>query len=141
VEANERMDFAELEQQMRDAFSRWNQDDRDPDPERVHPDVEILSASAVVSGQAYHGYDGFRRWIADLSEAFDEWTLELVEVEELAQGHALGVGSVHFRGRGSGAVIDLDCAWLFDYDDDGRLTRLEAFPNRVDEARAIAAGG
>ena len=133
------MDFSELEPMMRDAFSRWNKGDREPDPERVHPDVEIVSASVVFSGQSHRGYEGFRRWIDDLSEAFDEWTLELGDLEDVAKGQALGVGSVHFRGRGSGAVVDLECAWIFDYDDEGRLTRLEAFPNRVEEARAIAA--
>jgi hypothetical protein len=101
--------------------------------------VEIHSAAGDLTGTTYRGQEGLRRWVSDMHEAFDEWQLELVELEEFAPGRVLGVGTVHLRGRGSGATVDLPCAWLLDHRD-GVMTRFEPFPNRVDEARAIAAG-
>src|SRR5215218_9973387 len=132
------MDSAELERHTRAAFARWNSGDFSLDPDWVDPDVEIVSAATPLNeGGAYRGHEGFRRWVADISESFDEWRLELVEFEPFAPGRVLGVGSVHFCGRGSGVVVDLPCAWLFDHRD-GVMTRLEAFPNRVEEARELA---
>ena len=49
----------------------------------------------------------------------------------------LAVGSLHMRGRGSGANVDLPCAWIFDFEGDLPI-RMETFPNRVEEARASA---
>jgi ketosteroid isomerase-like protein len=132
------MDAAELERHARRAFARWNAGDFSLDPDWVDPDVEIVSAATPLNeGGAYRGHEGFLRWVADISESFDEWRLELAEFEPFAPGRVLGVGAVHFRGRGSGVIVDLPCAWLFDHRD-GVLVRLEAFPNRVEEARALA---
>jgi ketosteroid isomerase-like protein len=127
----------ELEHRIRDTFDRWNRGERRFDPRWMDPDVEILSAVADISGTPYRGREGIERWVADVSEAFDEWQLQLDELEEVAANRVLGVGKVHLRGRGSGATVDLPCAWLFDHVD-GVLTRFEPFLNRVEEARAAA---
>jgi ketosteroid isomerase-like protein len=133
------MEASELEQRLRTTFDRWNLGDRSVEEAWTDPDVEIVSASAELTGRSYRGYEGVRQWIADLSEAFDEWTLRLDEFEEYAPGHVLAVGAVHFRGRGSGATVDLPCGWIIDHDE-GVLRRLVAFPGRVEEARAAARG-
>jgi len=130
----------ELEQRIRDGFARWNRGDYTLDPEWIDPDVEIRAAAAEFAGTSYRGFEGAERWVADMSEAFDEWQIDLQELEEVAPGRVLGVGTVHLRGRGSGVAVDLPCAWLFDHTD-GILTRFQPFPNRVAQARAIAAGG
>jgi len=129
----------DLEQRIRDAFARWNRGEHSFDPRWTDPDVEILSAAADFAGTTYRGQEGIERWVADMSESFDEWHLELHELDEVTPGRVLGVGAVHLRGRGSGVAVDLPCAWLLDHVD-GVLTRFEPFPNRVDEAREIAAG-
>jgi ketosteroid isomerase-like protein len=128
----------ELEQRIRDGFARWNRGEHSFDPEWVHPDVEIHSAAAVVTGSVYRGREGLERWVSDMEEAFDEWQLEIDELDEVKPGRVLGIGSVHLRGRGSGAPVDEPCAWVLDHVD-GLLTRFEPYLNRVDEARAIAA--
>jgi ketosteroid isomerase-like protein len=127
----------ELEQRIRDSFARWNTGEHTIDPHWIHPDLEIHSAAANLSGSVYRGRDGLERWVADMEEAFDEWRLYLHELEEAGPGRLLGVGTMHLRGRGSGLSVDQPCAWLFDHVD-GVMTRFEPFPNRVEEARAIA---
>jgi ketosteroid isomerase-like protein len=52
----------------------------------------------------------------------------------------LALGSVHFRGRESGVVIDEPVAWVFRHDGQ-RVTRLEVFVNRIADGRAAAAEG
>jgi ketosteroid isomerase-like protein len=140
VQANERMIDPALEQRIHDAFERWNSGDHSFDPDWIAPDVEIHSAVGDFTGTTYRGQDGVRQWVEDMHDVFDEWQLELHELEEFAPGRVLGVGTVHLRGRGSGVTVDQPCAWLLDHVD-GVMTRFEPFLNRVDEARAIAASG
>jgi ketosteroid isomerase-like protein len=128
---------ADLEQRLRTAFARWNEGERVFDPRWTDPDVEIHSALADFTGTIYRGPEGIEQWVADMTEAFDEWRLELDELDEVAPGRVLGVGSVHLRGRGSGVAVDEPCAWIFDHED-GVLTRFEPFLKRVEEARQIA---
>jgi ketosteroid isomerase-like protein len=130
----------ELERRLREAFDAWNRGERVFDPEWTTPDVEVHSAVGDFGATPYRGQEGVRRWVDDMTEAFDEWRLDLDEVEEFAPGRVLGVGSVHLRGRGSGVSVDQPCAWIFDHAD-GVVSRFEPFLNRVDEARAIAAEG
>jgi ketosteroid isomerase-like protein len=127
----------ELERRVRQGFEAWNRGEHSFDPDWTHPDVEIHSAAAGFSGIVYRGHEGLARWVADMEESFDEWQLELDELEEVTPGRMLGVGSIHLRGRGSGVSVDQPCAWLLDHVD-GVLTRFEPFPNRVEEARAAA---
>jgi ketosteroid isomerase-like protein len=130
----------DVEQRIREAFARWNRGERSFDPVGTHPDIEIHSAVANLSGTVYRGHEDVERWVSDMEEAFDEWQLDLQELEEVSPSRMLGVGTIHLRGRGSGATVDQPCAWLLDHVD-GKLTRFEAFLNRVEEARAIAAEG
>jgi ketosteroid isomerase-like protein len=140
VQANERMIDPVLERRLREAFDRWNAGDHTFDPQWTSPDVEVQSAVGDFGGTTYRGQEGVAAWVADMTEAFDEWSLELDEIEEFTPGRVLGVGTVHLRGRGSGVSVDQPCAWIFDHDD-GIVTRFEPFLNRVAEARAIAASG
>jgi hypothetical protein len=130
----------ELEQRIRDGFERWNSGEHTIDPRWMAADMEIHTAVGDLSGTVYRGEDGLKQWVDDMHDVFDEWELELDEIEEFAPGRVLAVGSAHLRGRGSGVTVDQPCAWLMDHVD-GVLTRFEPFLNRVDEARAIAAGG
>ena len=131
------MILPELDQRIREGFARWNRGEHTFDQEWVHPDVEIHSAVGVVSGTVYRGREGLARWVSDMEEVFDEWQLEIDDLDEVKPGRVLGIGSVHLRGRGSGAPVDQPCAWLLDHAD-GLLTRFEPFLNRVEEAREAA---
>jgi hypothetical protein len=129
----------ELERRIREGMARWNRGEYSFDPSWTSPDVEIHSAVGALTGTVYRGQEGLGQFVADMHDVFDEWQLELDELQEFAPGRVLGVGAVHLRGRGSGATVDQPCAWLFDHED-RVITRFEPFLNRVEEARAIAAG-
>jgi ketosteroid isomerase-like protein len=122
---------------VREILARFNARRLDDILELTHPDVEIVSQSSRFAGEPYHSHDGLIRWFAETFDAFDEWSVTLAEVEEASPGRVLAVGSLHMRGRGSGANVDLPCAWIFDFDGDLAI-RMETFPNRVDDARASA---
>ena len=123
---------------VREILARFNARRLDDILELSHPDVEIVAQASRFTGEPYHGHDGLMRWFAETFDSFDEWSVTVDEVEETNPGRVLAVGSLHMRGRESGANVDMACAWVFDFE--GELAiRMETFPNRVGEARALAA--
>jgi ketosteroid isomerase-like protein len=122
---------------VRQIIGRFNAGRYDEIPELLRPDIEIEAQSSLFAGKPFRGYDGFRAWIAENLESFDEWSVALDEVVEHPGQRVLAIGTVHARGRESGAALDLPCAWIFEFD--GELaTRMETFVNRVEEARSAA---
>ena len=94
-------------EQVRALFQRWNRGIVELPRDEAHPDIEVHSRLSKMRGRPYRGY------------------------------RLLVVGHVRYRGRGSGASIDMPAAWIFDFQD-GRCVRLETFSRRVDEARLLA---
>jgi ketosteroid isomerase-like protein len=117
-----------------DVFERWNRGERDPRPDEIEPDFEVVSR---LTNQVYRGAAGIRDWVADVTESFDQWNLRLDEVRELGDDRLLGLGRLQIRGRGSGVDLDQPAAWLFQFRG-GRMARMETFLNRVEEALAEA---
>jgi ketosteroid isomerase-like protein len=111
---------------VREILERFNAGRLDDILELSHPGVEIVSQASRFTGEPYRGHEGLMRWFAETLDSFDEWSV------------SVAVGSLHMRGRESGANVDMPCAWVFDFQ--GELAiRMETFPNRVGEARALAA--
>lgn len=122
---------------IRDLFERWNQGVVELPAGETHPEIEIVSRTSVLRGRPYRGKEEAEHWIRDMLDSFDEWTLHADEFEDVTPSRLLVVGSVRYRGRGSGAAMDMPAAWIFDFED-GLCRRLEMFSQRVDEARQAA---
>jgi ketosteroid isomerase-like protein len=100
-------------------------------------DPDIVVATTV---ETFRGPDALLGWMDEGDDAFDEFVVELLEVEELA-GHV--VVSLRQRGRGkaSGAEVDLRFTHVWTLRD-GRAIRLQSFARRddaVDYARRSSA--
>ena len=98
--------------------------------------IEALSAPDIVVGttvEAYRGREALLEWLDEGDDAFDDFSVELLEIEELA-GHV--VASLRQRGRGkaSGAEVDhrFTHVWTLR---DGRAMRLQSFARREDAVR------
>src|SRR5205823_11230950 len=46
-------------------------------------DVEVGAAAELPNSGTYHGHDGFLRWIAQWLDAWDEFRIELLEVDAI----------------------------------------------------------
>ena len=124
-------------EQVRALFQRWNRGIVELPRDEAHPDIEVHSRLSKMRGRPYRGYREVEHWIRDMLDSFDEWHLLADEFEDVSPDRLLVVGHVRYRGRGSGASIDMPAAWIFDFKD-GRCIRLETFSQRVDEARLLA---
>ena len=119
---------------VRETFARWSAGDRELRTEDIDPDAEVISQLA---NQVFRGYEGIRRWVCDVLDSFDEWSMEICQTRETELGRLLVIGRAKLRGRESGVDLDVPCAWLFDFSH-GRMRRMEIFLNRVEDAEAAA---
>ena len=104
--------------------------------EALDPAVELYPIRAVFEGTPYRGHEGFRKFIEDMSEDWQESTIEADEVRDLGAGRVLVAG--RFRGQGaSGVEVDTPAVWVCELRD-GRIVRLRFY---ADEAAALAAVG
>jgi ketosteroid isomerase-like protein len=125
---------AEREKLIRDLFERWNHGDREVDPAAVDPDAEVHSA---MTRATYRGYGGIKDWMAEIDDQFDSWHLSVEEMRDLSGDRVLALGTVRFRGRGSGVEFDQPIGWLIAFGGQ-RITEMRIFP---DHAKALEAAG
>ena len=104
--------------------------------------IRALSAPDIVVGttvEAYRGPEALLEWMDEGDDAFDDFTVELLEVEELA-GFVLASMRQRGRGKASGAEVDhrFTHVWTLR---DGRAIRLQSFAQRDDAVRYAQQGG
>jgi ketosteroid isomerase-like protein len=102
----------------------------------IPPDGEIHGAPGLINSGTYHGYDGFRQWISQWEEAWDEVDYELREPSEFGETFVVLPVRITGRGAGSGLEVDSVFGWLYEVRD-GKAARFHAYPS-VEEALAAA---
>jgi ketosteroid isomerase-like protein len=125
---------ASREELIRREFDRWNAGEREIDPQAVHPDVVVHS---TMTNATYHGYDGVRRWMAEIDDQFEAWHSSIDEFRDASEERLLGLGTVHLRGRASGVEFDQPMAWLVTFAGE-RVIDLRVIP---DHTQALEAAG
>jgi ketosteroid isomerase-like protein len=78
--------------------------DTDAAVAQCDPEIEFLSVLAV-SGRAYHGHEGIRKYFREMAAVWAEWGVEVHRVAAGADGRVAIVMTMHFRGRESGAAL------------------------------------
>jgi ketosteroid isomerase-like protein len=66
--SRENLEFAQ------NVLSRWNAGERRFPDEEIHPDVVVVSR---ILGKAVSGRAGVRRYLREIDEQFDEWTMSI----------------------------------------------------------------
>jgi ketosteroid isomerase-like protein len=98
--------------------------------------IEALCAPDIAVGttvEAYRGPEAVLEWLDEGDDAFDDFTVELLEVEEL-DGHVVVSMRQRGRGKASGAEVDdhFTHVWTLR---DGRAIRMQSFAHRDDAVR------
>jgi ketosteroid isomerase-like protein len=91
---------------------------------------DIVFATTV---EAYRGPEALLEWMDEGDDAFDDFSVELLEVEELGE-HVVASMRQRGRGKASGAEVDdrITHVWTLR---DGRATRLQSFADHEDALR------
>lgn len=127
---------AALEELVRRNVERINAGEREIHEEDTDPDCEIHSA---MTGAVFRGYDGVRSWLQEIDEQFETFRTGLDEFFPAAGDRLLALGSIHFRGRGSGVELEVPVAWLYEFRGD-RIFRMTTFASHDEGRRAAGVG-
>ena len=120
---------------MRDAFSRWNEGEREFDDAVFEESLTIHSA---LTGDMYEGADGLQVWAAEIDDQFKDWNLVLDEMESLDDGRIVARGEIQMTGRQSEVAIEQPASWVIEFED-GRISAIRNFIGR-DEAEKFTRG-
>jgi hypothetical protein len=102
----------------------------------IHPQGEIVGGPGLINEGTFHGYEGFREWLGQWEEAWEEINYEpgeIIEVDEylvVVPVRTVGVGA------GSGMRVDSVFGWLYEWQGD-LTTRFHVYPS-LDDAREAA---
>jgi ketosteroid isomerase-like protein len=99
-----------------------------------HPEVVFLSILAV-SGSAYVGHGGIRKYFDDIASAWEEWSVDVHRVTAAPDGRVAIVMTMRARGKGSGAPLSelTGHVWTLK---DGKLLRNEPFRDPEEALRS-----
>jgi uncharacterized protein len=99
------------------------------------PDVEVYSSPDTPNPGRFLGAEGYLQWSGQWLEAWETFTLDVLEVEAVDDRHVVAVVRQHGRGRLSGVDISMEAAHLYEIDADGRIVR---FQLHLDRESALA---
>ena len=102
----------------------------------MSPDIEVHSVAEVGEAGTYHGPEGYLAWVRIWLEAWDDFRVEVKEIEELGDEQMLVHTTQRGRGRDSGLEVAQDGVYLFTLRD-GLLSRLHLYADR--ESALVAA--
>jgi ketosteroid isomerase-like protein len=93
-------------------------------------DVEVFSHPDTGNPGSFRGHDGYLEWAASWLEAWDDFRVEIREVEELDDEHVIAVTDQFARGKGSGVDVSRRGVTFAFRLREGRATRLGLFADR-----------
>ena len=119
---------------IRRAYEAANRDDVDNAVADFAPDCEYVPSGKFPTDEVYRGPEGFKRFIAWLTDAFDEVHLdthELIASDDKVFVHQTNSG----RGKMSGAEASWEL-WLVWTLREGKIVRGQAFTTREEALEA-----
>src|SRR4051812_4034653 len=97
---------------LRRGIEAFNRRDLEGAFEPLDPDVELVTMRAVLEGGSYHGHEGLRRLLGDMSEDWERFHLSVDELRPVGSDRVLVLGTVQATGRTSGVAGEYEAAWL-----------------------------
>jgi ketosteroid isomerase-like protein len=119
---------------VRRALDAFNEGDTERVLELMDPDVELVTVRALLEGFSYRGHEGFRQFVADMLDDWDEYHPSSERFRDLGAGRVLVVGRFHARGKASGMEVETPGAWVSEVRD-GKIVHVRFY---TDEAAALA---
>ena len=97
---------------VRAAFDAYLRGDEPAMFELVASDVVVTQFPDQIDVRDYHGHEGLRQVMADWIGTWADWSIELLDARE-ADGLVLATAAQRGRGKGSGAPMQNEVAFLF----------------------------
>jgi ketosteroid isomerase-like protein len=118
------------------AFEAFGRGDLDRILELADPEVEIYMPSSLPNSGTYRRHTGFLHWMGQWLEAWEDFTIEVIEMTPVGERHVVVDTHQHAVGRGSGIPVEQDMIYLTEVHDE-QFVALHLYPTR-EEAVAAA---
>ena len=103
-------------------------------------EVEVYSTRDMANAGRFHGHDRFLEWTSQWLEAWDEFAIDILEIDAVDERHVLAWVRQMGRGALSGIEIEMHAAQLFEIDPDGKIVRFQLHPTRESALAEIGSG-
>ena len=120
------MNVADL---AREGFEAFNRGDVEGVLRMLSPDVEVHSVAEVGEEGTYRGREGYLAWTRIWLDAWEDFHIELDELEQVDDENVLVHSTQRGRGKGSGLEVTQHGVYLFTIRD-GLVTRLHLYADR-----------
>ena len=120
---------------VRAAFDAYLRGDEPAMLELVAPDVVVTQFPDQIDVHDYHGHEGLRQVMADWIGTWADWSIELLDARE-ADGLVLATAAQRGRGKGSGAPMQNEVAFLFTLRA-GTITRWQMFHSEPEALKSV----
>jgi ketosteroid isomerase-like protein len=100
----------------RDAIEAVNRHDAESLKELTDPEAEFTGLRSALEGTSYKGHEGVDEFWADTEEVWEELRFEDPEILD-RDDRVLVLCTLVLRGRGSGALVEHETAWLVELRD------------------------
>jgi ketosteroid isomerase-like protein len=124
----------EIPTSLRRIYEAYSRGDFDTAIEMAHPEIELVLPGRQTP---LRGVDAVRAWMEP--DALEDQRIEPIEFRINGE-KALVHQRARARGAGSGVELDIEMWTVWTLDDDGLVTRLEAFLTH-EESEALEAAG
>ena len=114
----------------RSAIEAFNRGDVDAVLALAAPDVEVYAPPDSPNPGRYVGYEGYLRWSEQWLEAWETFTLDVLDIEAVDDRHVIAVVRQNGRGRLSGLEVTMAGAHLYEIDADGKIVRFQLYDER-----------
>jgi ketosteroid isomerase-like protein len=125
---------------VRDAFNAWAVGDNEPLLELASPDFVIDDHTVPEDTTGPRGPEALVELLARLTEAFDDYRVELREMTDLGDGRLLLILRTSGTGRGSKIEMDGEVGEILVLRD-GLVVRADVYPSPSDARRAAGLEG
>jgi ketosteroid isomerase-like protein len=123
----------------RRAIEAYNREDFPSVLALAHEDVAVYATDAMPNPGDFRGHAGFVEWAEQWAEAWDSFSLEIIEIEAIDDRHVLAAIRQIGRGRVSGLELSMEVAHLYEIDEDGRIVRFQLHVERADALANVKA--
>ncbi len=123
---------------VRTLIAHWNAGDRVllRSAEFLDPSVELVGPLSSLNAEPYRGHRGIERWMRDLDEQFDVWTIDIEDVRQV-DNQVVVTATINARGRASGVPLEIGSACIVDFGSDHRVTRVHIYPHVREALKAV----
>ncbi len=101
-------------------------------------DFEIFLPRNLPNSGRFVGRDGFFTWVGQWLDAWDDFTVEITEVEPAGERHVVANMRQSGRGKGSGIPVEMEIAYMWEVRE-GKLAAMHLYASR-EEAVRVAEG-